>query len=76
MIEEDTQKTINACCNKYCPQGFYKEGLEEGKDLCSICMEQFKKDNYCVYCKQVYFESTDDGKAWIECDECEGWVHA
>ena len=28
-----------------------------------------------MYCQQVYFETTDDGKNWIECEVCKGWVH-
>lgn len=64
------------CSNKHCPQGCYQEGLEDEKDLCPVCYQQYKNDQFCVYCKQIYFESTDDGKAWIECDECNGWVHA
>jgi hypothetical protein len=23
----------------------------------------------------VFFDETDDGKNWIECEECKGWVH-
>jgi hypothetical protein len=30
--------------------------------LCETCAKQFKKESYCIYCKQIYFDNTDDGK--------------
>jgi hypothetical protein len=40
-----------------------------------VCIRQYEKDSYCLYCKQIYFDFSDDGKEWIMCDECERWVH-
>jgi hypothetical protein len=38
-------------------------------------VRQYEKESYCFYCKQIYFDFSDDGKEWIMCDECERWVH-
>jgi hypothetical protein len=67
------------CSNKIC-QKFkntkYNQTHENNvENLCPTCVKQYEKELFCFYCKQIYFDFTDDGKEWIMCDECERWVH-
>ena len=32
------------------------------ENLCNQCLKQYEKELYCIYCKQIYFDFTDDGK--------------
>ncbi len=45
-----------------------------------MCTSAYNKQQYCDYCKQVYFEENEqflDGKVWIGCDNdrCKKWNH-
>ena len=43
--------------------------------LCIICSDAYKNNQYCDYCKQVYFLEAADGREWVECDKCLKWNH-
>ena len=70
---------LNICSNKVCKlYKLTKYNLTHENDpnnLCRECKELYNKELYCLYCKQIYSDNTDDGKEWIMCDECERWVH-
>lgn len=43
-----------------------------------MCLKAHNDSLYCYYCGQIYFmeeyDLEDDGKAWIQCDDCNKWV--
>jgi hypothetical protein len=73
-----------SCINKICRKNKNnssrgnnnKNSVFDPNELCNECSVQYKKEAYCLYCKQIYFDSSDDGKEWILCDECGRWVHS
>ena len=75
-----TPSNINICSNKICklykPTKYNLTHENNSLNLCHDCMSQYKKEFYCLYCKQIYSDNSDDGKEWIMCDECERWVHS
>ncbi|EGR32896.1 PHD-finger family protein, putative, partial [Ichthyophthirius multifiliis] len=77
------------CFNQYCQKGgqvdliivqdksFKKNGNSKEKIYyCSKCFERYRGNQYCQYCKQIYFDTNEvDGEEWIQCDECDFWLH-
>lgn len=46
--------------------------------LCQLCTEAYKKNQYCDFCKQIYFDGNSeitDGKEWVQCEQCFKWNH-
>lgn len=85
----ETKKRLRACANVIC--GFKSYGGEasfwsrrkfsKGKFfwLCKVCSEAYNKNQYCCFCKQIYFDTAEsavsDGKEWIQCECCFKWNH-
>ncbi|KAL4442228.1 hypothetical protein ABPG74_009246 [Tetrahymena malaccensis] len=71
------------CYNQFCKFP-YKGDLKRVKikftseyvHLCQKCTERFKLKCFCLYCGQVYYDSNEgDGKVWIQCEDCQYWLH-
>ncbi|EAS04779.3 hypothetical protein TTHERM_00467280 (macronuclear) [Tetrahymena thermophila SB210] len=71
------------CYNQFCKFPF-KGDLKRVKikftseyvHLCQKCTERFKLKCFCLYCGQVYYDSNEgDGKVWIQCEDCQYWLH-
>lgn len=53
-------------------------GNNDERWYCLMCLKAHNDSLYCFYCGQIYFmeenDLEDDGKAWIQCDDCNKWV--
>lgn len=84
---------LRHCENTICPKQYVSNGNEPAGFwsrkkypnnktfwLCDECSAAYNKQQYCDYCKQVYFDYQEqylDGKKWIGCDNqrCNKWNH-
>jgi hypothetical protein len=70
-----------SCSNKLC-QAAMTMGFEmkpQKKLYCSKCSVLVTKHQYCVFCKQIYEDTSMqgavvDGLEWIQCEVCMKWV--
>ena len=80
----------NEICKQYAPialKNFWGRRRRSGGDdgvvgqtyyLCGTCNDSYNKNQFCDFCKQVYFDPDSkitDGKEWVGCDLCNKWNH-
>jgi hypothetical protein len=70
-----------SCSNKLC-QAVMTMGFEmkpQKRTYCSKCSVLMAKHQYCIFCKQIYEDTSMqgavvDGLEWIQCEVCMKWV--
>jgi len=88
IVGAELKKRLKVCANEICQ--YTSAGTEENfwsrrkknKNtfiwLCKVCSDAFKNNQFCDFCKQVYFQGDSnitDGKEWVQCDKCTKWNH-
>ena len=79
MIRRRGRKCFNKLClTDHNNQSLWTKDKVKGCLVCKTCMEALRKDQFCHFCSQIYFEDdtpiANDDREWIECDQCESWV--
>lgn len=84
-----TKRRVKRCANKLCGRegvghsskdwSRRKLGEHQFFWLCKPCSTAYKNNQYCDFCRQIYMETGEnaetDGKEWVQCEQCEKWVH-
>jgi len=51
----------------------------KGSSICKTCYDAYKRDQFCIYCQQIYVDDTttasNDDKDWVGCEDCGRWNH-
>ena len=84
--DPNSKRLFRRCGNEICtfvgvandPQWAKRKKASGFFYLCSTCADCYKKNQYCDFCKQVYYDGNSDvtdGKEWLQCDSCYKWNH-
>jgi len=75
------QHRCENCGTSETPQwrkGWYEAILNRSVVLCNACGVKYNKNQFCAYCKFVYYKEDLDSKPksfWLNCRTCHRYVH-
>ncbi len=83
FLLEHLQRTCENCCTKGTPnwrKGWWLSSLQQPASLCNSCGLCYSKNQYCIYCYEIYRKGMDGVATlktteWLYCRICRQFTH-